>query len=116
MTFPPASARVVFLSIARANQITGVQTMSDLPNVFDGPNFKPLPEDVILTLSNDEAAAYILLANAAALMTGADEVVTAAEARIKECVAKVSTAEKYLAENFAKPTFHDLWKANFSRK
>ena len=79
-----------------------------MPNVFDGPNFVPLPEDVILTLSNDEAAAYVILANAAALMAGADEAVTVAQAHVTECVANVRAAEKYRNENFRpKPTCHD---------
>jgi hypothetical protein len=90
--------------------------MTELPDVFDGANFVPLPESVILTLGNDAAAAYVILANAAQGMADADEALTAAQARVTECVAKVGAAEKYLADNYAKPTFHELWKENFGRR
>jgi hypothetical protein len=90
--------------------------MKDLPNVFNGPNFVPLAEDVILSLSNDQAAAYIMLANAAALRVGADEAVAVAQSRVKDCIANMNAAEKYLADNYTKPTFHDLWKENFGRR
>jgi hypothetical protein len=90
--------------------------MSELPNVFDGPNFVPLAEEVILTLSNEAAAAYIILANAADLMIGADGAVADAQAHVAACVAEVGAAEKYLVDNFPRPTFHELWKQNFGRK
>lgn len=84
--------------------------MSDLPNVFDGPNFKPLPEEVILTLGNDEAAAYVELANAAALMADADKAVTDAQAHVTHCIANVREAEKYIIDNYPQPTRMDETK------
>ena len=65
---------------------------------------------------SDQAAAYFMLANAAALVVGADEAVAVSQAHVRDCVANVSAAEKYLADNYTKPTFHDLWKENFGRR
>jgi hypothetical protein len=77
--------------------------MSELPKVFDGPTFVPLAEEVILTLSNDAAATYVVLANAAALLAGADEAVAAAQDDVTECVADVSNAEKYRNDYYPEP-------------
>jgi hypothetical protein len=84
--------------------------MTELPQLFDGAKFVPLSEEVILTLSNDLAATYVVLANAAALMDDADKAVEAKQANLTACVEKVRAAENFLATNYRRPTRIEITK------
>jgi len=85
--------------------------------IFDAKGvFIPLTDEVIATFGAAQADAYMAVANADAVLRVADKAVADAQDHVRSCVANVRDAEKYLADNFVAPTYHDLWKENFARK
>lgn len=91
--------------------------MSDLPSLFDTKGvFTPLSDDALGGLGELQAAAYLALADAARGLAAKDSADAAAQDRVTNCIRDVREAEQYLADNYPKMTFQDLWRENFGRK
>lgn len=88
----------------------------DLPSLFDSCGvFKPLPDNLIGTLDEAHAAAYEKIRECAFVLAAADNKLALAMDTIKDRVVAVTDFDQWMRKTFPKMTFHDLWKANFSR-
>jgi hypothetical protein len=90
--------------------------MTDLPPLFDPKAkgaFRPLPDDVLESLTPQRRELYENVADAAHNLEQAENDLRAATDTVTACVQQVRDAEAACAKN--RMSFHDLWKQNFGR-
>lgn len=84
----------------------------NLPSLFDKAVFVPLADDVLATLDEARATAYLAVADIfGRKLPAAEDASKAAQARLTESIGLQHAAEEYLRANFPPPNFHnDCWK------
>jgi hypothetical protein len=94
--------------------------MSDfasLPSLFDSRGvFRPLSDDLVGTLDQAHATTYEKIKQCADAIAAVENKAAFAIEHVKASADAVRDFQKYIAATFPPLGFHDLWKANFSRK